>query len=197
MSGGRKLQKIRRRIEHWQIIAFYLVIYDIAAVNLSYFGALWLRFDLRFSSIPETYLSAFLKFAPFYTVFCILVFAALRLYNSLWRFASISELNRVLVATAGTTLFQMVGITVFVQRMPVSYYLFGIVIQFWMTLGIRFAYRFVLLTRKRAAGETPEIRVMLIGAGTAGILPEQGGFFIFRELKCRLDASPARLTNSP
>ena len=120
MSGGRKLQKIRRRIEHWQIIAFYLVIYDIAAVNLSYFGALWLRFDLRFSSIPETYLSAFLKFAPFYTVFCILVFAALRLYNSLWRFASISELNRVLVATAGTTLFQMVGITVFVQRMPVS-----------------------------------------------------------------------------
>lgn len=39
MSGGRKLQKIRRRIEHWQIIAFYLVIYDIAAVNLSYFGA--------------------------------------------------------------------------------------------------------------------------------------------------------------
>ena len=177
MSGGRKLQKIRRRIEHWQIIAFYLVIYDIAAVNLSYFGALWLRFDLRFSSIPETYLSAFLKFAPFYTVFCILVFAALRLYNSLWRFASISELNRVLVATAGTTLFQMVGITVFVQRMPVSYYIFGAVLQFGMILVVRFSYRYITLERARRAKHVHGIhRAMVIGAGAAGQV-------IIRELK--------------
>ena len=177
MSGGRNLQKIRRRIEHWQIIAFYLVIYDIAAVNLSYFGALWLRFDLRFSSIPETYLSAFLKFAPFYTVFCILVFAALRLYNSLWRFASISELNRVLVATAGTTLFQMVGITVFVQRMPVSYYIFGAVLQFGMILVVRFSYRYITLERARRAKHVHGIhRAMVIGAGAAGQV-------IIRELK--------------
>ena len=177
MSGGRKLQKIRRRIEHWQIIAFYLVIYDIAAVNLSYFGALWLRFDLRFSSIPEVYLSAFLKFAPFYTVFCILVFAALRLYNSLWRFASISELNRVLVATAGTTLFQMVGITVFVQRMPVSYYIFGAVLQFGMILVVRFSYRYITLERARRAKHVHGIhRAMVIGAGAAGQV-------IIRELK--------------
>lgn len=177
MSGGRKLQKIRRRIEHWQIIAFYLVIYDIAAVNLSYFGALWLRFDLRFSSIPEVYLSAFLKFAPFYTVFCILVFAALRLYNSLWRFASISELNRVLVATAGTTLFQMVGITVFVQRMPVSYYIFGAVLQSGMILVVRFSYRYITLERARRAKHVHGIhRAMVIGAGAAGQV-------IIRELK--------------
>lgn len=177
MSGGRKLQKIRRRIEHWQIIAFYLVIYDIAAVNLSYFGALWLRFDLRFSSIPEVYLSAFLKFAPFYTVFCILVFAALRLYNSLWRFASISELNRVLVATAGTTLFQIVGITVFVQRMPVSYYIFGAVLQFGMILVVRFSYRYITLERARRAKHVHGIhRAMVIGAGAAGQV-------IIRELK--------------
>ena len=177
MSGGRKLQKIRRRIEHWQIIAFYLVVYDIAAVNLSYFGALWLRFDLRFSSIPETYLSAFLKFAPFYTVFCILVFAALRLYNSLWRFASISELNRVLVATAGTTLFQIVGITVFVQRMPVSYYIFGAVLQSGMILVVRFSYRYITLERARRAKHVHGIhRAMVIGAGAAGQV-------IIRELK--------------
>ena len=177
MSGGRKLQKIRRRIEHWQIIAFYLVVYDIVAVNLSYFGALWLRFDLRFSSIPEVYLSAFLRFAPFYTVFCILVFAVLRLYNSLWRFASISELNRVLVATAGTTLFQMVGITVFVQRMPVSYYIFGAVLQFGMILVVRFSYRYITLERARRAKHVHGIhRAMVIGAGAAGQV-------IIRELK--------------
>ena len=146
-------------------------------MNLSYFGALWLRFDLRFSSIPEVYLSAFLKFAPFYTVFCILVFAALRLYNSLWRFASISELNRVLVATAGTTLFQIVGITVFVQRMPVSYYIFGAVLQSGMILVVRFSYRYITLERARRAKHVHGIhRAMVIGAGAAGQV-------IIRELK--------------
>lgn len=39
-------------IEHWHIIAFYLVLYDVVAVNFSYFLGLLLRFDLRFSSIP-------------------------------------------------------------------------------------------------------------------------------------------------
>ena len=110
-------------------------------------------------------------------MFCILVFAALRLYNSLWRFASISELNRVLVATAGTTLFQMVGITVFVQRMPVSYYIFGAVLQFGMILVVRFSYRYITLERARRAKHVHGIhRAMVIGAGAAGQV-------IIRELK--------------
>ena len=61
-------------IEHWKIIAFYLIIYDIVAINFSYFFGLLLRFDLAYSSIPENYLSAFLRFAPFYTAFSLIVF---------------------------------------------------------------------------------------------------------------------------
>ncbi|MBR6747803.1 MAG: M20/M25/M40 family metallo-hydrolase, partial [Clostridia bacterium] len=44
-----------RRIEHWHIIALLLGIYDLVAVNVSYFLALWFRFDCRFSEIPGTY----------------------------------------------------------------------------------------------------------------------------------------------
>lgn len=51
------------KIQHWKVIAFYLVVYDIIAVNFSYFLGLWLRFDLQYSNIPREYLSAFLKFA--------------------------------------------------------------------------------------------------------------------------------------
>ena len=47
----------RKPIEHWKIIAFYLIIYDIVAINFSYFFGLLLRFDLAYSSIPENYLS--------------------------------------------------------------------------------------------------------------------------------------------
>ena len=173
MSGVSNQDKERnmkkKKIEHWQMIALYLVIYDIIAINFAYFFGLWLRFDLRFTSIPAEYLSAFLKFAPVYTVFTIFVFAQLRLYNSLWRFASFSELNRVIVASAITTVFHIVGITVFVRRMPVSYYILGAVLQFGLTLTIRFSYRYINLERSRREKETnPLHNAMIIGAGAAG-----------------------------
>ena len=43
----------KAKIQHWKVIAFYLVVYDIIAVNFSYFLGLWLRFDLQYSNIPR------------------------------------------------------------------------------------------------------------------------------------------------
>lgn len=166
-TSGRNNQLLR----HYQWIIILLIFYDIVAVNVSYFIALWLRFDLRLSSIPEYYLSPYLKFAPIYTVFCVVVFSLLRLYNSVWRFASYSELAKVLLATVVTGLFHTILITLLFARMPVSYYLFGIIIQFLLTLGIRFSYRFVLLERElRASARSSQHKdhIMLIGAGNAG-----------------------------
>lgn len=102
----------KKRIEHWQVVSLYLVLFDVIAVNVSYFAGLLLRFDLHFSQIPEMYLTPFLRFAPIYTVAVLIVFEVLHLYNSLWRFASFSELNRLAVGTIITTVFQIAGITV-------------------------------------------------------------------------------------
>lgn len=167
-----KLKKLINKIEHWKIIAACLVIYDIIAVNLSYFLALWLRFDTRFSAIPEGYLNPFLKFSPFYTAACIIVIWFLRLYKSIWRFASYNELLRCIASTIITSLIQIIGITVFFQRMPITYYFTGMVLQFILIVGIRFSYRFVLLLRVRNSrlGESDEKKCMLIGAGNAGQL---------------------------
>ena len=163
----RKMKK--KKIEHWQIIALYLIVYDVIAINFAYFFGLWLRFDLHFTNIPAEYMSAFLKFAPIYTVFTIFVFAQLRLYNSLWRFASFSELNRVIVASVITTIFNIVGMTAFIQRMPLSYYIIGAVLQFGLTLMIRFSYRYMNLERgKREKDAKPLHNAMIIGAGAAG-----------------------------
>lgn len=159
----------KKKIEHWQIIALYLIVYDVIAINFAYFFGLWLRFDLHFTSIPAEYMSAFLKFAPIYTVFTIFVFEQLRLYNSLWRFASFSELNRVIVASVITTIFNIVGMTAFIQRMPLSYYIIGSVLQFGLTLTIRFSYRYMNLERGRREKEAnPLHNAMIIGAGAAG-----------------------------
>ena len=95
MTTSNQKQNTKKGLEHWQVIALYLVIYDVIAVNAAYFLGLWFRFDCTYSAIPGEYLSAYLKFAPWYTAFSILVFWVLRLYNSVWRFASYSELLRV------------------------------------------------------------------------------------------------------
>lgn len=165
-------QTIRRHFSlyHWRIVNMFLIAYDILAVNLSFFLALWLRFDCRFSAIPEEYLNAFLYFAPMYTVACIAVFWCLRLYKSIWRFASFNELLRVVCATGITAVVQLLGITLLFQRMPVTYYFTGVLLQFFSVLGIRFMYRFVLLLRAWKDKDTEQVphRVMLIGAGAAG-----------------------------
>lgn len=152
------------------MISLCLVIYDAIAVNAAYFLRLWFRFDCTYSAIPGEYLSAYLKFAPWYTVFSILVFWALRLYNSVWRFASYSELLWVALSTVLTFLFQTIGITIAICQMPMSYYLFGTIIQFCLIVGIRFSYRFILLerTRRQKEEEDPLHHVMIIGAGRAG-----------------------------
>ena len=159
-----------KSMQHWRLINVALVLYDMLAVNIAYFLALWVRFDCRFTMITRGYLEAWALFAPFYTVCAILVFWRARLYHSIWRFASYNELLRVLVSSGITFVIHTAGITIFVLRMPISYYCIGAILQFCAILGLRFAYRFVLLERDRRRQEKSKeaSRVMLIGAGEAG-----------------------------
>ena len=171
--------KVRKKLglEHWQVITVLLILYDFLAVIASYFGALWIRFDCRFSSIDQPYLQGYYRTIIIYAVFCIIVFSGMRLYKSIWRFASYMELVRIIMATIITGVVHIIVMTCFVMRMPISYYVFGLLIQFCLTLGIRFSYRFLLLlrTRRKDTGEK-EKHVMLVGAGSAGQM-------IFRDIK--------------
>ena len=155
--------------EHWQVMAAYLMIYDLIVIAAAYFFALWLRFDCRFQAIPKEYLDIYFKTIIPYTLYCVFVFWGLRLYKSIWRFASYNELIRMTLATVITSFSQILAVTALVGRMPISYYFFGVIIQFVMTLGIRFAYRFVLLlVGKVREPEAPLKHVLLVGAGAAG-----------------------------
>ena len=170
-------KKQKSGFKHWEIIALYLIIYDIITITLSYFLGLWIRFDLHFSAIPYEYLYSYLKFIPVYVVIALIIYYFLGLYNSLWRFASFSELNRVLIAWAISTAIQIFGITLFIRRMPISYYIIGAFFQLFFTTVVRFAYRYITLLRStRENQETAKHNVMIIGAGSSGQL-------IIRELK--------------
>jgi len=165
--------KKSRVLEHWHLMAVLLIIYDLVVGAGSYFVALWLRFDCRFSEIPYEYLIAWQKFMPIYAIVSIGVFWVMHLYQSIWKFASYVELKRVAASSVILGVFHALFITLLFQRMPISYYLIGISIQFMFVLFVRFAYRFVMLDRSkrtRLQQKAMTSRVMLIGAGSAGRL---------------------------
>lgn len=166
-------QKRRLLFEHWHLVNIFLMLFDLVAVVGSYFLALWLRFDCHFNEIPDEYFMAWLEFAPIYAVVSLLVFWRLHLYQSIWRFASFVELERIALSSLILTVFHVVGITLVFQRMPITYYLFGAAIQFMLVLSVRFGYRFILLERSKSAKNIQKAtasRIMLIGAGAAGQL---------------------------
>ena len=168
-------------ISRSKIAKVLLLIYDALVVNISYFLALWLRFDCEWNTLlksePE-YIEAFVKFAPINTVACIALFSLFKLYRSVWTFASYREFFNVAYATLCSFFMHSVGITalirvsdmVHIKRMPYTYYIIGVILQFAFVLSVRFAYRFILLERSRraVARDKKSSRVMLVGAGAAG-----------------------------
>ena len=162
------MKKKINRFDHWKGIAALLIIYDIVAVSASYVIALWLRFDGKYSLIPSDYYVSWLKFCPIYAAFCVVVFHFFKLYRSMWRFASFSELIRTIIASAITSVCHAIGITVLFEHMPISYYIMGAVFQFFAVLSIRFVYRLVLLLNSDKQISKKTNNVMIIGAGAAG-----------------------------
>ncbi len=156
--------------QKWVRIAALLIIYDIIVINLAYGAALWLRFDLKFSMIPEEYLHAWVSTVPAYTVLSLVIFVLLKLYRSVWRFVSYNELMRVAAATMFTAAVQVILTELLFTRMPVLYYIGGAMIQFLAMCGVRFSYRALRIFKGfcNAKAKNTYKRVMIVGAGEAG-----------------------------
>ena len=169
--------KNEQKIQHWQIIAICMIICDLITIHASYFLALWIRFDGIFSAIPKEYLYPYIKFISIYTVCSIVIFWIIGLYRMVWRYASYAELLRTILGSFSTSVLHIVFITVIFARMPLSYYILGMVFQMFFIVVPRFSFRLVLYIKyvwynnDETAG-----RVMIIGAGEAGQM-------ILRDLK--------------
>ena len=165
---NKKIPYVKKRLN---MKDFLLMIYDLGVASFAFLFALWFRFDGQFSEIPEKFFDAWLNFIPFYAIISVAVFWLFHLYQSVWKFAGYVEFKRVFFALVLLSSIHTVGITVLFRRMPISYYIIGIVIQLILTTLVRFTYRFILLERsknaKLAAGNKIS-NVMIIGAGSAG-----------------------------
>lgn len=155
----------------WIYKMMLLVFADIMIVLVSYFMALMMRFDFVFSSIPQEYLICYMWSMPFWVISTVVVFYLCKLYHSIWRLASVAELQMSLTAYMILAIVYSIGMLFMHMKMPRSYYFIGFVLSFCMTTGIRFSYRLLRFYANSCAdfGDNKKHdRVMIIGAGSAG-----------------------------
>ncbi|WP_297688503.1 nucleoside-diphosphate sugar epimerase/dehydratase [uncultured Anaerococcus sp.] len=146
-----------------------LLFFDIIIINLSYFFALYFRFDLDFSAIPMEYLSAYSKYAFINTAITIIIYSLFRLYKMILQYASYNELIQISLACIISLLTHIIGITLLYQRMPVSYFIFGYLMQYTGTVALRFAKKLLIQAKYNTLRRDPSYKkAIIIGAGSAG-----------------------------
>lgn len=144
-----------------------LIILDALLVFLSSVFALWLRLELSAADLfASLFLESLLKYLPFEVIFSIMVFYIFRLYHSLWGYAGISELERVVIAAAVSDLFYVVSGLFFTLSVPRSFYFIYLFVLILLLGGSRFCYRVLrrYLVQKKDGVKT-RINVLLAGSG--------------------------------
>ena len=175
-----------------------LVITDIFLITLSGFMALYIRYDFRFSLMDMQYVDYELKYLPLSLVATLLLFVLFKLYRSVWRFASSTELLNVIGACTCSMAVQIIGMSLLGMRMPVSYYLMKYVILIIGVGLVRFAYRILrMLQERRLFGRERDSRknTMIVGGGEAGamIIKEfQNSSYLNQRISCVIDDNASK-----
>lgn len=173
-----------------------LILLDIMSIVVASFAALYIRFDFSFKGIPDIYLIKFERIIPFNIAITILFFAIWKLYKSVWRYASATELLNIVFATTCASVAQTIIGYLMNELMPRSYYVLYWFLLFGMTCSIRFSYRILRLINSKRSELTRKAggsNVMLIGAGAAAnaILKEvETSRYLNLNVKCIIDDNP-------
>lgn len=148
-----------------------VLILDILCVSLSYFTALWIRYDFSIVAIPAQYLNFYSGMIGPWVLLSLLAFHAFGLYRSIWSFVSIDELFRIILVYLCLVVCSVVLLLVLPGQAPISYYVLGLLFSFICTVGVRFSYRFLRYLYNDVydrRGSNGIQNVMIIGAGEAG-----------------------------
>ena len=173
MKRWNKLSNLQKnaslnRLDVTKAYLIILIIFDICAINISSILAMMLRFNGPLNIVPLDYFEPIMKMMIPNTIATLLIFAALRLYKSVWRFASVVELKFTAIAVVLSTVFNFLAYIVINVPIYRSYFIIYMVILCTLTCISRFAYRFMRLAYRRGGkAKSEEINTMIIGAGEA------------------------------
>lgn len=146
-----------------------LVIADAMLINAAAFLALFVRFEFDFEQLRQSgYMDGLVTYSWLNTLGSLLIFYLMKLYDSLWEFASTAELVRVFIASVISAGVCVVGMMMLKISMPRSFVLLYAGALTALCLALRLLYRELRRARMRSHGGIGQKRTMLIGGGQAG-----------------------------
>lgn len=146
-----------------------LVIADALLINAAAFLALFVRFEFDFEQLRQSgYMDGLVTYSWLNTLGSLLIFYLMKLYDSLWEFASTAELFRVFVASVISAGVCVVGMMMLKISMPRSFVLLYAGALTALCSALRLLYRELRRARMRSHGGIRQKRTMLIGGGQAG-----------------------------
>ena len=170
-----------------------LFVLDIMAILVASFMAIFLRFEFKFRDIPQNFWEAYINILPFTILLTLVFFVVWKLYRSVWRYASATEMVNIAMATTCAAVAQVVLCYTTNNLMPRSYYLLYWFFLFGITCGVRFSYRIlrILNMKRQSMGKNnSRTNVMIIGAGAAAnsIVKEiEASQYLNLTVKCFID----------
>ena len=144
-----------------------LIIADILSIIFSLYGSLILRFE---GSLEQTYISNINSVLLIVIILNIAILFLMKMYKSLWQFASVTELFNVITSSILCSLVNIVIFEIANKDLPEACYFFYFLLL-TLCLGItRFSYRFIRMYKSHIVPKSRRElqKVMIIGAGLAG-----------------------------
>ena len=164
---------MEKRLEQFNRAKFIrvvcLVIADALLINAAAFLALFVRFEFDFELLRQSgYMDGLVTYSWLNTLGSLLIFYLMKLYDSLWEFASTAELVRVFIASVISAGLCVVGMMMLKISMPRSFVLLYAGALTALCSALRLLYREIRRARMRSHGGIRQKRTMLIGGGQAG-----------------------------
>ena len=166
VKGNRKRYGRYNRIQ-LLVRRIFLVITDIILINGSVFLSLIMRFEINIASVPEEYIQKYIVNVIPFTIVTLIIFWCFRMYHSLWQYASIAELYKIVEACVVAELAHLCVTSFMGWMLPRSCYFTSGVFLIVAMSASRFMYRLLrqLINEYRHTSE--QVKIMIIGAGEA------------------------------
>ncbi len=151
----------------WNLRIFLVILFDLSAVTLVWGAAFLLRYNF---DLPHAARHAIVLTLPWVLVIHAAAFYRFGLYRGMWRFASLPDLKRILLAV-GLTALVVPPVLFMVQRLvdvPRSVLILHPLLLVLVMGGARFAYRSWKDGHLLTLGELGGKPLLVLGAGSAG-----------------------------
>ena len=193
----RKIRKAFQNTSKTMRIAI-LIIYDICAVCIAEFLALWTRFEFSISQIEPVFADRALRYTIINVIITLIIFSIAKLYSSLWRYASVHEMLNVVAACIMAACIQIFGLHMLMWNMPRSYYILYLFFLLVLITFSRFFYRGVRVVRQSLMIEHGgnAKNTMIIGAGDTAfslIKDMNNSRQIHNKVVCVIDSDPKKI----